>query len=105
VEIAEKWEGEWKADCGQTPHNCSRKIPYKLQPFIAGYCYASANIKALETLGYAEHICNYVVILDSWFYGKKSVIGTPSNSGLILEDITSLAEMQIISINQQSGDI
>ena len=36
-----------------------------------GYiCYASANIKALETLGYAEHICNYVVILDSWFYGK-----------------------------------
>jgi len=37
-------------------------------------CYASANIKALETLGYAEHICNYVVILDSWFYGKISVI-------------------------------
>ena len=33
-------------------------------------CYASANIKALETLGYAEHICNYDVILDSWFYGK-----------------------------------
>ena len=33
---------------------------------IAGdICYASANIKALETLGYAEHICNYVVILDS----------------------------------------
>ena len=25
-------------------------------------CYASANIKALETLGYAEHICNYLVI-------------------------------------------
>jgi hypothetical protein len=37
-------------------------------------CYASANIKALETLGYAEHICNYVVILDSWFYGKISVL-------------------------------
>jgi len=36
-------------------------------------CYASANIKALETLGYAEHICNYVVILDSWFYGKIHV--------------------------------
>jgi hypothetical protein len=35
-------------------------------------CYLSANIKALETLGYAEHICNYVVILDSWFYGKIS---------------------------------
>ena len=33
-------------------------------------CYASANIKFLEILGYAEHICNYVVILDSWFYGK-----------------------------------
>jgi hypothetical protein len=33
-------------------------------------CYASANIKALETLGYAEHICNFFVILDSWFYGK-----------------------------------
>ena len=31
---------------------------------------AFADIKALETLGYAEHICNYVVILDSWFYGK-----------------------------------
>ncbi|MCG2758400.1 MAG: hypothetical protein L6263_08200 [Desulfobacteraceae bacterium] len=38
---------------------------------IAGdICYTSVNIKALETLGYAEHICNYVVILDSWFYGK-----------------------------------
>ena len=33
-------------------------------------CYASANIKALETLGYAEHTCNYVVILDSWVSGK-----------------------------------
>jgi hypothetical protein len=31
---------------------------------------ASANINALETLGYAEHICNYVVILDSCFSGK-----------------------------------
>jgi len=51
---------------------------------VTDYCYASANIKALETLGYAEHICNYVVILDSCFYGKKSVIGTLSNSGLIL---------------------
>ena len=37
-------------------------------------CYASVNIKVLETLRYAEHICNYVVILDSWFYGKVSVI-------------------------------
>ena len=36
--------------------------------------YASADIKALETLGYAEHIYNYVVILDSWFYGKISEI-------------------------------
>jgi hypothetical protein len=25
-------------------------------------CYASVNIKVLETLGYAEHICNYLVI-------------------------------------------
>jgi hypothetical protein len=33
---------------------------------------ATANIKALETLGYAEHICNYFVISDSWFYGKVS---------------------------------
>ena len=41
---------------------------------VADNCYASANIKALETLGYAEHICNYVVILDSWFYGKKHVV-------------------------------
>jgi hypothetical protein len=47
-----------------------------------GYiCYASANIKALETLGYAEHTCNYDVILDSCFSGKKSVPGTPSNNG------------------------
>jgi len=61
-------------------------------------CYASANIKALETLGCAEHICNYVVILDSWFYGKVSVFGTPSNLGFILGHITNLAEMQIISI-------
>jgi hypothetical protein len=39
--------------------------------YWGGYiCYASANIKALETLRYAEHICNYDVILDSWFYGK-----------------------------------
>jgi hypothetical protein len=30
--------------------------------------------------------------------GKVSVVGTPSNLGLILEDITSLAEMQIISM-------
>jgi len=43
------------------------------------FCYLSANINVLETLGYAEHICNYVVILDSWFYGKVSVLGTPSN--------------------------
>ena len=46
---------------------------------IARICYRSANIKALETLGYAEHICNYVVILDSWTFGKVSVVGTPSN--------------------------
>ena len=38
--------------------------------YWGGYiCYAFANIKAPETLGYTEHICNYVVILDSWFYG------------------------------------
>ena len=37
---------------------------------IACICYASVNIKVLEILRYAEHICNYVVILDSWFYGK-----------------------------------
>jgi hypothetical protein len=35
---------------------------------------ASANINALETLGYAEHICNYFGILDSWFSGKVSAI-------------------------------
>ena len=29
---------------------------------IACICYASANIKVLEILGYAEHICNYLVI-------------------------------------------
>ena len=33
-------------------------------------CYASANIKALETLGYAEHTCNYFAISDSCFSGK-----------------------------------
>ncbi|MFA9614870.1 MAG: hypothetical protein ACERK9_13095, partial [Deltaproteobacteria bacterium] len=26
-----------------------------------------------EIVRYAEHICNYDVILDSWFYGKISV--------------------------------
>jgi len=50
-------------------------------------CFASANIKALETLGYAEHICNYVVILDSWLYGKVYAISrklkSPSKSGNI----------------------
>jgi len=50
-------------------------------------CYASANIKALETLGYAEYICNYVVILDSWLSGKKYVAGTRSNLVLIFEQI------------------
>jgi len=67
---------------------------------IAYNCYASANIKALETLGYAEHICNYVVILDSWFYGKVSVVGTPSNLGLISLDITGLLMLRIVSIYQ-----
>ena len=37
-------------------------------------CYASANIKALETLGYAEHICNFYVISDSCFSGKISQV-------------------------------
>ncbi|MCG2778271.1 MAG: hypothetical protein L6406_21565, partial [Desulfobacterales bacterium] len=64
-----------------------------------------ANIKALETLGYAEHICNYVVILDSWFYGKIYVVGTPSNLGLILEHITILAEAWILSIYLNFSDI
>ena len=39
------------------------------------------------------------MILDSWFYGKKSVVGTPSNLGLILEHITILNEVRILSIN------
>ena len=34
------------------------------------FWYSSANIKVLETLGYAEHICYYFGILDSWFSGK-----------------------------------
>jgi len=55
---------------------------------IACICYVSANIKALETLGYTEHTCNYVVILDSWFSGKVSVVGTPPNFGLFSLDIT-----------------
>jgi hypothetical protein len=38
-------------------------------------CYASVNIKALETLGYPEHICNYFVISDSWLSGKISHAG------------------------------
>jgi hypothetical protein len=33
-------------------------------------CYLSVNIKALETLRYSEHTCNYFGILDSWFSGK-----------------------------------
>ena len=59
------------------------------------YCYASANIKALETLGYAEHICNYLLIRDIWSDGKVYVVGTPSNLGLILEHITNLVDVQI----------
>ena len=34
-------------------------------------------------------------------FGKKSVVGTPSNLGLILEDITNIAEVQIVSINHR----
>jgi hypothetical protein len=71
-----------------------------IKSLACAICYASANIKALETLGYAEHICNYVVILDSWFYGKISVVGTPSNLGLI-EHITNLKEVRILSIYQK----
>jgi hypothetical protein len=35
---------------------------------------------------------------DTWESGKKYVVGTPSNLGLILEHITSLAEFRIVSI-------
>ena len=42
---------------------------------IARICYRSANIKALETLGYSEHICNYLVISDNWFNGKIYQVG------------------------------
>ena len=59
---------------------------------------ASADIKALETLRYAEHICNYVVISDSWFYGKVSVVGNPSNLGLISLDITGFLMLRILSM-------
>jgi hypothetical protein len=52
------------------------------------FCYASANIKALETLGYAEHICNYLVISDNWFNGKVSQGLSFSNLGLKPLDIT-----------------
>jgi hypothetical protein len=56
-----------------------------------GYiCYASADIKALETLGYAEHICNYVVILDSWFYGKITQSLEALKLGLLQVDITRI---------------
>jgi len=50
---------------------------YMHPDLIACNCYASANIKALETLGYAEHTCNYFAISDSWLYGKVSVVRTP----------------------------
>ena len=66
-------------------------------------CYASANIKALETLRYAEHICNYVVILDSWFYGKISQPGSPENLGhdRWASSPQSLSHLCIISLFQK----
>jgi len=54
-------------------------------------------------LGYAEHICNYVVILDSWFYGKISVVGTPSNLGLISLDITGFLMLWILIVEVVSA--
>ncbi|MFH1582114.1 MAG: hypothetical protein ABIC39_08655 [Pseudomonadota bacterium] len=61
----------------------SKNLVISSIPFhrVAVAISASANIKALETLRYAEHICNYVVILDSWFYGKMNETATrQSNS-------------------------
>jgi hypothetical protein len=42
---------------------CAKLPPVSFIVILAcAFCYASANIKALETLGYAEHICNYLAI-------------------------------------------
>ena len=48
-------------------------LAHSLFADVTDNCYVSANIKALETLGYAEHIFNYVVISDNCFSGKISV--------------------------------
>jgi hypothetical protein len=72
-------------------HHADRGIP------------ASANIKALETVGYAEHICNFYVISDSWFYGKVSVVRTPLNFGVNYEHITILNEVRILNKSPVAG--
>jgi len=38
-------------------------------------------------------------------HGKQSVIGTPSNLGLILEHITNLDEVRILSMYRYLADI
>ena len=58
---------------------------YRKWASIADTCYASANIKALETLRYAEHICYYFGILDSWFSGKIYAIKKGLNTRPIME--------------------
>ena len=50
---------------------------------------------------YLNYICHKSIKSDSWESGKISVVGTPSNLGLILEDITNMAEVQIVSINNR----
>ena len=39
----------------------------------------------------------YRNLASNWDNGKKSEIGNPSNSGLILEHITALTEVRILS--------
>ena len=43
---------------------------------IVGYLLLKPRYQTAEIVRYAEHICNYLVISDNWFNGKKSKVLT-----------------------------
>jgi len=47
----------------------------------------------------------YMHFCRTSYTGKQSVIGTPSNLGLILEHITNLDEVRILSMYRKFADI
>ena len=50
---------------------------------------------------YATCITKILIILTMSDTGRKSVVGNPSNLGLILEHITILTEVQTLAINHR----